>query len=108
MTKIWTPDMIREKIATCDKMVERSLVRLFERQTASEQDAAQTTESNGVGFNGVDAEILTSFAQQIIRKQNRPSCPEGVRLSDRQLEIARKKLRKYARQLMEIAKENRS
>jgi hypothetical protein len=108
MAKTWTLETIREKIATDNRMVERSLVQLFNRQTAHEQHAETTEESNGVGFNGVDAEILSSFAKQVIRQQNSPTRPEGTRLSSRQLEIARKKLPKYARQLLSIWKEKNS
>jgi hypothetical protein len=52
-----------------------------------------------MGFNGVDAEILTSFAVQIKRFN---------RLSPKQIEIARKKMGKYARQLQRIVAEKNS
>lgn len=97
--KIWTPEAIREKIVTDNRMVERSIVKLFEYQTAAEQATEQTQDHNGVGFNGVDASILSSFAKQIIHQMHSGVRPEGRRLSERQLVIARKKLMKYARQL---------
>lgn len=94
MAKVWTIEEIKELIATSDKMVARSVVKLYELQTTSEQAAQETHERNGVGFNGVDAPILSSFAEFY---KNR-----GY-LSVKQTALARKKLGKYARQLVSIA-----
>jgi hypothetical protein len=102
MAKTWTPEAIREKLATCDIMVERSILKLYEMQTEAEKVTERTTEHNGVGFNGVDAEIMSSFAQQLLRQKNSVR-PEGRRLSDKQRVLARKKLKKYARQLAGFA-----
>lgn len=94
MAKTWTPDEIKTLIATNDKAVTRALLALLDRQTADEQAAQVTSHSNGMGFTGVDAEILTSFAQQVQR---------GRTLSVKQMEIARRKLVKYAKQLALVA-----
>lgn len=77
--------------------VERSILKLYEYQTAAEREAGVTAEDNGVGFSGADAELLSSFAEQI---------KAGRKLSRReggQLAWARKKMLKYARQLAGIA-----
>ena len=55
-----------------------------------------TVEDNGIGFNGVDGAILSSFAQQLNRTGS---------LSPKQLFIARAKMVKYAGQLLAIARE---
>lgn len=94
MARVWTVEEIKELIKTSDKMVARSVVKLYELQTASEQAAQETHERNGVGFNGIDAAILSSFAQWY--KSN------GY-LSPRQTALARKKLYKYSGQLVRIA-----
>ncbi len=94
MARVWTVEEIKTLILTNDKMVARSVVVLYERQTASEQAAQETHERNGVGFNGVDASILSSFAEFYKSR--------GY-LSVKQTAIARKKLGKYARQLVSIA-----
>lgn len=94
MAKTWTPDEIKTMIATNDKAVARALLALLDRQTADEQASQTTSHSNGQGFTGADAEILTSFAQQVQR---------GRTLSVKQLEIARRKLVKYAKQLALVA-----
>jgi hypothetical protein len=85
----------------------RALEVIFERQTADEQDSGQTTHENGIGFNGLDAEILSSFAKQVKRWKG---TPEGQRrfpvpLSEKQLNIARRKMAKYAGQLERIVRE---
>lgn len=94
MAKVWTVEEIKTLVLNNDKMVARSVVVLYDRQTASEQAAQETHERNGVGFNGVDASILSSFAEFYKSR--------GY-LSVKQTAIARKKLPKYAKQLTAIA-----
>lgn len=85
---------IRAKLLSDDRWLFRGILAIYGRQTDEEQTHGQTVEDNGVGFNGVDAEILTSFALQL---------KERGSLSPRQVEIARKKMPKYAGQLAKIA-----
>lgn len=92
--KFWFDSEIKQLLETNDQMVVRSLVKLYECQTADEQVERETKHHNGVGFSAFDASILSSFAQQV--KQNR-------RLSVKQMEIARKKLTRYSKQLTAIA-----
>ncbi len=87
-----------------DKFVERALLALYERQTQDERDNATTTHSNGIGFSGVDAPILTSCAQWVLRSR----MPEGLRLTPRQRAVVRKKVRKYVGQLVEVAEARRA
>jgi hypothetical protein len=87
--------------------VARAVEVIYERQTADEQSDGQTKHHNGIGFNGVDAAILSSFARQVKAWK---ATPEGERrfpcpLSARQLELARKKMAKYSGQLAAIAAE---
>ena len=89
---------MRATLQKSDVLVERALVVLYYAQTTDEQIAGQTSESNGVGFNGVDAEILTSFAQQVLK--NGRGYDEGRRLSPKQRDLARRKLAKYSAQLV--------
>lgn len=90
----WTKDEIRAKLESNDKWLCHGLVAIFNKQTAEEQRDGQTQEDNGIGFNGVDAEILTSFAMQFIERSF---------LTPKQLTITRKKMLKYAGQLTKIA-----
>lgn len=77
--------------------VYRAMMAVYERQTETEKAARQTEEHNGVGFNGVDAEIMSSFAEQFKTRKT---------LSAKQFAIAQKKMQSYTRQLVEIAELN--
>lgn len=89
----WTADKVKLSIATNDKAVVQALMKLYSLQTEYEKAVKETSETNRVGFNAFDAEILTSFSQQYEKKQW---------LSPKQLQLARKKLLKYSRQLFDI------
>lgn len=97
----WTVEKLQARMARDPKAVERALVTLFYQQTETERATKTTREDNSVGFNGVDAEILSSFAEQIIR--NRGGYPDGRKLSPKQLALAQRKVRKYAAQLLRLS-----
>jgi hypothetical protein len=78
-------------LATEAGWASRAITLLYGFQTATEQEAQATAERNGAGFNGTDAFILSSFAEQIAK---------GRTLSPKQLAIAYKKLPKYAGQVV--------
>jgi hypothetical protein len=90
------------KLESNDAWLFRSIVSIFECQTADEQNAETTAHDNGVGFNSVDARLLSSFAKQIIahaKGESKFASP----LSPKQKEMARNKMTKYAGQLLSIA-----
>ena len=91
---IWTVDKMKEILNKYDDQVCKAIVKLYDYQTYDEQICQDTHEQNGVGFNGVDAPILSSFAE-FYKKT-------GF-LTPKQLVIARKKIMKYAGQLCKIA-----
>ena len=76
------------------KMVERSLLKLFEMQTQDEQKAESINGTNGAGFNKVDAPILTNMAKSLM---------QYGRLTTNQLAYVRARIYKYAGQLTKIA-----
>jgi hypothetical protein len=94
MKKTWTLEQITTLIDTNNKMVEKSLLQLYNRQTEDEKAIDGTTESNKMGFNGVDAKILSPIAKGLIKYG---------RLTPNQLAFTRKAIRKYAKQLTKIA-----
>lgn len=100
-----TRDAILDKLAQDDKMVVRSLMVLFDRQTEDEQQTEETSHRNGMGFNGRDAGLLSSFAKQVQDWTATPPSQRRYRspLSPRQMDIARQRLRKYVGQLIEVA-----
>lgn len=93
----WTKEQIKQVLDQNDDQVARALVRLYARQTADERTTKTTNETNGQGFNGVDAPFLSSLAEQYIRK--------GY-LTERQTQTARKSIQKYIGQLTAIANEH--
>lgn len=96
----WTEQMIKECIDKSDENVCKAVVTIYRRQTRDERNSYSTHETNGVGFNKFDAEILTSFAKQIIFNKD---VGRRYLLSRKQIEIARKRIKKYAKQLAKIA-----
>jgi len=90
-TKAARIGFIKTQLATNRQWAERGLLRIYERQTADEQQTQQTRHWNAKGFTGCDAEILTSFAQQILQGR--------FVGSEKQMKILHKKMPKYARQL---------
>lgn len=93
-TKKAKMEHIRAMVSTNAAWATRALVRIYDNQTESEKDTDSTHNLNGIGFSGADAEILSSFAKQVIA---------GRTLSTKQMAIVYKKMPRYARQLMEAA-----
>ena len=87
--------LLKDKLSTDYKWAITGCVRIFEYQTAEEQNMEATVEDNGVGFTGADGDILSSFAKQINNKR--------FVGSEKQMTILFKKMPKYARQLDVIA-----
>lgn len=91
-SQVWDKEAIHRLLATSKQAVARALVVVYNNQTDRERADQQTHDSNGVGFSGVDAEILSSFAQFYL---------EHKFLTPRQVAIARNKVKKYWRQLLQ-------
>ena len=92
--RIWTEDEIKILIQENDKVLYGALKKLYAEQTADEQADGNTKYNNGVGFNGADAKIMSSFAEFLNKT--------GF-LTPKQKIIARKKLIKYKKQLTRLA-----
>jgi hypothetical protein len=100
MTKAETIADWKEKLETNPAWALRALVVVYNEQTPTEQDYEVTAYTNGVGFTGIDAEILTSFAKQYLNKVERFG--RTATLSPRQMELLHKKMPKYAGQLYRL------
>src|SRR5580765_2812852 len=70
--KVYTTDEIKAKLQTSDKWLIRGLLAIYAKQTADERASENTTHQNGVGFNGTDANILSSFAKQVLAWEATP------------------------------------
>lgn len=91
-------DEIQAWFDTCDSTttqvkdaLKRAAKLIWDYQTLAEQESATTTDHNGVGYNGYDAD----FAHRIVNWKGT--------LTNKMAFGARKMLRKYARQLAETA-----
>ena len=85
-----TKTYLKNQLATNPAWAIKALVKLYTYQTACEQAVGHTEENNGVGFSGVDSEILSSFAVQINK---------GRTLSPKQMTIVYRKLPRYWKQV---------
>lgn len=94
MSKIWTDQEIINLIETNDLAVTRAVIAIYQRQTEDEKSIEGTHYHNGIGFNSVDAKYMTYLAKY---------CQDNRRLTGEHLQKARKKIKKYHRQLLEIA-----
>ena len=91
---VHTKESIRQLLMTNPIAVERAILAIYARQTASEQASETTREDNGEGFNAFDAKSGTYYAQWI---------RSGKHLSGQYLDKARKMSLRYVGQLLEIA-----
>jgi len=86
---------LKDKLSSDARWAIEGCKRIYQYQTASEQASGHTQVWNDVGFSGCDAEILSSFAEQM-------NAGKFVG-SPKQMEILFKKMPKYAKQLDGIA-----
>lgn len=98
ITKQATRTFVKEKLATNKVWATTALLKIFDFQTKEEQKAEYTKDANGVGFSGVDGEILSSFAKQYASR--------GF-LSPKQMDILYKKMPKYWNQIIKISDEEK-
>lgn len=94
VVRIWTLEEIKNRLETSDAMVERSLLKLYERQTSDEQEMKTTRWLNGRGFNSKDVKFASGLAKIVEEKRH---------LSPKQIAAVRKMLWKYSGQLLRIA-----
>ena len=78
------------------KAMFRALHSLYERQTVSEQATHESREQNGRGFTKFDAELLSDIAKKSEKYES---------LTPKQTQLVGRRIRKYHRQLVEIANE---
>lgn len=88
--KDWTKEEVKNLISTNEKACLKALLLIYKNQTLDEQKSESTKYTNGVGFSGLDAELLSSFAKQVEQR--------GF-LTPKQLVYCFKKMPKYAGQV---------
>ena len=88
--------IVREKLATDNAWLVRGLLAIHAKQTDDEKRSHETRHDNDRGFNSADAPLMTSFVNQWNTRHW---------FSDKQMNRLRKTMRKYAGQLVRIARE---
>ena len=88
----YTKEFIQQQLTSNPKWVERSLIKLYERQTRDEQTTRETSNSNGVGFNKSDSRYLSYCSQWVL---------SGRSLSGNHLIKCGVKLQKYWGQILD-------
>lgn len=96
VSKELTKDYIQKMVSTEPKWTVAAILALYERQTEDEKAEGSAKVYNRMGFNKFDAAFMTSLAEQLLADKF---------LSAKQLGAAQKVLKKYAGQLLRIAKE---
>jgi hypothetical protein len=91
------------RIASDNLFLERALILMWQRQTATEQISKNTHHTNSRGFNKPDGgkRGLGGIAAWVTNGK----APLGKRMNDQMREKARKRLTKYVGQLVEIVEE---
>lgn len=93
VTKKQQKEYLRFKLSNSKVWAEKALIKIYYEQTNDEQRQECTSEANGVGFTGTDGQILSSFADQVLR---------GRKLSEKQVAIMMNKMKKYWKQILKI------
>ena len=94
MSKKWTKDEIKRLLETNNVAVLRGMLRIYDLQTNDEKAVDETKYNNGIGFNGVDGYIMSKFSTFYNERKY---------LTEKQFNMAKKKIMKYAGQLTKIA-----
>lgn len=79
------------------RIIWKMLQAMYKRQTSLEREVQATIENNGMGFGSYDSHFLSDVAKSSLKYKN---------LTPAQSVVVAKKLKKYMRQLIEIANEH--
>lgn len=95
--RVWDKKAIQDLLERSDKAVERAILAIYARQTEDEKRGG-TKHQNGVGFGAFDGVVFSKMAEEIKFHGS---------LGGRRCDSARYLgIKKYWRQLVEIANEN--
>lgn len=80
-----------------DKALLKALYIVYKNQTSEELQERESKNRNGIGFNKLDAPMLTSMAHSVFGQNE---------VSEKDLQILRTKMPKYWRQIRSVAIDN--
>jgi hypothetical protein len=89
---MYTKEVIKEKLSTDVRWMERAVIVLYNRQTEDEKVISHTRHENGRGFNGTDSKYLSYVSKYLLR---------GGKLSGNHVTKVSRKLPKYWKQIQE-------
>lgn len=93
----WTKEHIHLMLDSKPIAVVKAIQAIHARQTSDEQAMRVTKEKNGVGFSSNDAEFMSSLCEFYAQR--------GF-LTPKQLAIGRNRIKRYWRQLIEVANDS--
>ena len=93
--KAWDKESIKDLLDRNDRAVCRAILLIYSFQTDEEKYMGTTKTINGKGFSKFDVEILSSYALQL---------KQGRELTEKQMYVARPKIKKYTKQILEYMK----
>lgn len=93
-TRKYLLEGLKFQLSHDNQKASKALLILFDRQTVEEKDRRLTLNENKVGFTAYDADILTGVARSYISN--------GF-LTTKQLELVKKKMKKYAGQILDYS-----
>ena len=101
-------EFMRNKLLNDDRWILRGMFAIYQRQTADEQTSESTRYWNNIGFTGADALLLSSFTKQMMKRgfeerMNQANTTIRSFFSEKQEFHIRKRMPKYARQLVKIS-----
>lgn len=92
----WRP-VLQCLMITNENNLKKCILKIYEFQTQEEKNENKTQEENGLGFNKVDADVMSEIAKKILKRED---------LTKGELAKAKNKMPKYWRQIMYVCKEN--
>ena len=102
----WTLERVRELIETNPDARLKALMVIYSYQTEHEKGCGHNSEYNGVGFNKIDVERLTSTAQWFVRNgfvqkigPHKYKLVEGKHMTQKQDDFLYWKMPKYSKQI---------
>lgn len=99
ITKKKIREFVKIQLGTNPAWAVKAMVRIYdEGQTETEKACGLTKDDNGIGFNGLDSELLSSFSEQVKQRGS---------LSSKQMGIVFKKMPKYHGQVIDMSDENK-
>lgn len=93
--RAWKEEL-QKLLCRSDVAVESALVRLYDFQSPLERAVASSVSENGVGFNRVDANVLSKYACMV---------KMGHHLTKNEVCFVRARILKYWKQLMVLSKQ---